>query len=103
MQKENGPSVSREVYSYTLLSFYCKSVASHCSCEKLASFECPCNIYSASLHPDKSCLVAGGEDFRLFKFDYKTGKELGKSIIHKPPFKLIMIWRAGKLEEHENA
>lgn len=48
------------------------------SCEKIKSVECPCDINSASLHPDKSCFVAGGEDFRLFKFDYETGKELGK-------------------------
>ena len=52
----------------------------------LTSFECPTNIYSASLHPDKSCFVAGGEELWLFKFDYKDGKELGKS-----NYKVIII------------
>lgn len=59
----------------------CLPFFSFFSCEKIKSFECPCDIYSASLHPDKSCFVAGGEDFRLFKFDYETGKELGNFII----------------------
>lgn len=32
--------------------------------------------YSASLHPDKSCFVVGGEDFKLRKCDYTSGSEL---------------------------
>ena len=35
------------------------------------------SMYSASLHPSKSCFVAGGEDFKLYKFDFEDGKELG--------------------------
>ena len=34
--------------------------------------------YSASLHPDKSCFVVGGEDFILRKCDYTSGSEMGK-------------------------
>lgn len=67
-----------------ILSFY--------SCEELKSFDCPCKIYSASLHPDKSCFVAGGEDFRLFKFDYETGKELGKKLFdNRFVIKLVLV------------
>eukprot|EP00731_Ephydatia_muelleri_P029798 Em0021g321a len=36
----------------------------------------PMSMYSASLHPSKSCFVAGGEDFKLYKFDFEDGKEL---------------------------
>lgn len=37
----------------------------------------PTKAYSASLHPNKSCFVIGGEDFKIYKFDYDDGKELG--------------------------
>ena len=37
----------------------------------------PTKIYSASLHPSKSCFVVGGEDFKIYKFCYDDGKELG--------------------------
>ena len=45
--------------------------------EPVKSFEAPTPIFSASLHPSKSCFVAGGDDFKLYKFDYADGKELG--------------------------
>ena len=48
--------------------------------ENMKSFEAPTDIFSASLHPTKSCFVAGGDDFKLYKFDYTDGKELGKYI-----------------------
>jgi serine-threonine kinase receptor-associated protein len=37
----------------------------------------PAQAYSASLHPDKSVFVAGGEDFKIYKFAYDDGKEMG--------------------------
>lgn len=48
------------------------------SLEQIKSFEVPATINSASLHPAKECLVAGGEDFKLYKYDYNSGEELGK-------------------------
>ena len=39
----------------------------------------PAQTYSASLHPDKSTFVTGGEDFKIYKFTYDDGKELGMS------------------------
>jgi len=36
----------------------------------------PTQIHSASLKPDKSMYVAGGEDFKIYKYDYDTGAEL---------------------------
>ncbi|XP_046845210.1 serine-threonine kinase receptor-associated protein-like [Xenia sp. Carnegie-2017] len=67
------------------------------SCEKIKSFECPCDMYSASLHPDKSCFVAGGEDFRLFKFDYETGKELESYKGHFGPVHCVRFSPDGEL------
>lgn len=40
--------------------------------------EAPAPISSASLHPEKDFFVAGGEDFKLYKFDYSTKEELGE-------------------------
>lgn len=46
------------------------------SYEKTKTFTMPMSMYSASLHPSKSCFVAGGEDCKLYKFDFDDGKEL---------------------------
>jgi hypothetical protein len=48
------------------------------SLEPIKSFEAPATINSASLHPEKEFLVAGGEDFKLYKYDYNSGEELGE-------------------------
>ena len=45
---------------------------------KMKSFTVPTKAYSASLHPSRSYFVVGGEDFKIYKFDYSTAKELGK-------------------------
>jgi serine-threonine kinase receptor-associated protein len=38
----------------------------------------PTQVNSASLHPDKTIFVCGGEDLKMYKFDYTTGTEIGK-------------------------
>lgn len=47
--------------------------------EKVKEFKVPNQVNSASLLPDKSVFVCGGEDFKMYKFEYETGTELGKS------------------------
>jgi serine-threonine kinase receptor-associated protein len=42
----------------------------------IKEFEVPTQIHSASLKPDKSIFVCGGEDFKLYKYDFDTGIEL---------------------------
>lgn len=37
----------------------------------------PTQVNSASLHPDCTIFVCGGEDFKMYKFDYATGAEIG--------------------------
>lgn len=49
-----------------------------CSLDLIKSVDAPATINSASLHPDKDFFVAGGEDFKLYKYDYSTKEELGK-------------------------
>lgn len=44
----------------------------------IKTVDAPATINSASLHPEKDFFVAGGEDFKLYKFDYSTMEELGE-------------------------
>lgn len=44
----------------------------------LKEVKIPTNVNAASLHPSKHLFVCGGEDFKLYKFDYVTGNEIGK-------------------------
>jgi serine-threonine kinase receptor-associated protein len=46
--------------------------------EKMSSFKIPSLVSAASIHPDKSVFVCGSENFTLYKYDVKTGVELGK-------------------------
>lgn len=47
------------------------------SFSKLKEISMPTMIASASLHPDRHIFVAGGEDFKMYKYDYITGNEIG--------------------------
>lgn len=47
--------------------------------EKIKEFEMPTQVLSASIHPDNLVFICGGEDFKMYKCDYLTGAELGKS------------------------
>lgn len=48
------------------------------SLDLIKTVEAPAPINSASLHPEKDFFVAGGEDFKLYKFDYSSKEELGE-------------------------
>lgn len=48
------------------------------SLDKIREFAIPTTVNSASLHPEKSIFVAGGDDLKMYKFDYTTGVEIGK-------------------------
>ncbi|XP_002732021.1 serine-threonine kinase receptor-associated protein-like [Saccoglossus kowalevskii] len=67
------------------------------SLEKLKSYEAPTPVYSASLHPEKLCFVAGGEDFKIYKFDYETGQELESYKGHFGPVHCVRFSPDGEL------
>jgi serine-threonine kinase receptor-associated protein len=54
------------------------------SFEKVKTLSVPL-CYSASLHPSGKWLVTGGEDFKLYKFDYEEEKEVESSKGHFGP------------------
>lgn len=64
------------VIIYRLLSN--RSLFSHYSFELIKEIEVPSQVNSASLHPEKNVFVCGGEDFKMYKFDYNTGVEIGE-------------------------
>lgn len=47
------------------------------SLRTIRNFPVPTTVNSASLHPDKSIFVCGGDDLKMYKFDYATGNEIG--------------------------
>lgn len=48
---------------------------------KMRDFPVPTKCFSASLAPSRATFVCGGEDLKVYKFDYNTGVELGKGYI----------------------
>lgn len=59
------------------------------SLDLIKTVEAPAPINSASLHPEKDFFVAGGEDFKLYKFDYSTKEELGKGFSLSFLYKMV--------------
>lgn len=45
--------------------------------KKLKEITLPTSVSTASLHPDKHIFVCAGEDFKMYKYDYITGNEIG--------------------------
>lgn len=65
--------------------------------EKLREFEAPIQINTASLHPEKSIFISGGEDFKMYKFDYETGTELESFKGHFGPVHCVRFSPDGEL------
>lgn len=73
----NGIEVTSD--KQNLLVSYGKKVAFYDlnSMTKIKEINVPTEVNSASLHPDKSVFVCGGEDFVIYKYDFNTEKQLG--------------------------
>ncbi|CAK8683995.1 serine-threonine kinase receptor-associated protein-like [Clavelina lepadiformis] len=65
--------------------------------EKMREFSIPTQVYSASLHPEKKFIVAGGEDFKLYKFDFETLEELDSCKGHFGPVHIVRFSPDGEL------
>lgn len=83
----------------TLLITYGRTIALYnsSSLELIKSFEAPASIHSASLHPEKDCIVAGGDDFKLYKYDYSSGEELESYKGHFGPVHCVRFSPDGEL------
>ncbi|OWF45871.1 serine-threonine kinase receptor-associated protein-like [Mizuhopecten yessoensis] len=65
--------------------------------EKIKEFEAPTQINSASLNMSRKVFVAGGEDFKMYKFDYETGEELESFKGHFGPVHCVRFSPDGEL------
>lgn len=67
------------------------------SLDMIKTVDAPASIHSASLHPDKDFFVAGGDDFKLYKFDYGTKEELESYKGHFGPVHCVRFSPDGEL------
>jgi len=65
--------------------------------EKLQEYEIASQVNSASLHPEKHSFVCGGEDFKMYKFDFATGMELESFKGHFGPVHCVRYSPDGEL------
>lgn len=65
--------------------------------EKVKEVSVPTQVNSASLHPDKSIFVCGGEDLKVYKFDYNTGNEIESFKGHFGPVHCVRFSPDGEL------
>ncbi|KAL5010536.1 hypothetical protein ScPMuIL_012841 [Solemya velum] len=65
--------------------------------EKIKDFEIETQLNSASLHPEEPIIVFGGEDFKLYKYDYTTGAELECHKGHFGPVHTVRFSPDGEL------
>lgn len=62
------------------------------SLSKVNEVTVPTLVNTASLHRDKTMFVCGGEDLKMYKFDYTTGKEIGKYILLISHYTICLIF-----------
>ncbi|RZB38663.1 serine-threonine kinase receptor-associated protein [Asbolus verrucosus] len=67
------------------------------SLNKIREFSVPTTVNSASLHPDKTIFVAGGDDLKVYKFDYTTGNEIESFKGHFGPVHCVKFSPDGEL------
>ena len=48
------------------------------SLDLIKEYDIPSQVYSASLLLKENVFVCGGEDFKMYKFNYSDGSELGE-------------------------
>uniref|UniRef100_A0A2I3H8P4 Serine-threonine kinase receptor-associated protein n=1 Tax=Nomascus leucogenys TaxID=61853 RepID=A0A2I3H8P4_NOMLE len=82
-----------------LVITYGRFIAFHSavSLDPITSFETPATINPASLHPEKEFLVAGGEDFKLYKYDFNRGEEFESYKGYFGPIHCVRFSRDGEL------
>lgn len=65
--------------------------------KKLKEITVPTLVATASLHPDKNIFVCGGDDFKMYKYDYITGNEIESFKGHFGPVHAVSFSPDGEL------
>lgn len=64
---------------------------------KIREVEVPCPVYSASLLLEKNIFVCGGEDFKLYKYNFETGAQIENFKGHFGPVHCVRFSPDGEL------
>jgi serine-threonine kinase receptor-associated protein len=67
------------------------------SMDKIKEYETPTHVLSATLHPDKTVFVCGGEDFKMYKYNYADGEEIESFKGHFGPVHCVRFSPDGEL------
>jgi len=65
--------------------------------KEMRSASMPCPFSSASMHPKNKFIVGGGDNFKIYKFDYDTFEELESHKAHFGPVHTIRYSPDGEL------
>lgn len=65
--------------------------------ETIKEVSVPCAVYSASLNKNKEVFVCGGEDLKLYKFDFEAGTEIENFKGHFGPVHCVRFSPDGEL------
>ncbi|XP_014256554.1 serine-threonine kinase receptor-associated protein [Cimex lectularius] len=93
----NSIEVSPDGQVITVVSGYNVSFWDSESLTKINEFTVPTPVNSASLHMDKTIFVCGGDDFKMYKMDYKTGQEIESFKGHFGPVHCVRFSPDGEL------
>jgi WD40 repeat protein len=77
------------------MSCSCSNIIPH-SLEKVKEIKVPTQVNSASLSPDKSMFVCGGEDLKVYKYDYDSGNEIGEKSFISAADKCLLLFKEVK-------
>ncbi|KAL0278784.1 UNVERIFIED_CONTAM: hypothetical protein PYX00_000495 [Menopon gallinae] len=89
--------VSKDGSTLTVSHGYTVSFWDSNSLEKIREVTIPTQVNSASLHPDKTIFVCGGEDLKMYKFDYSNGCEIESFKGHFGPVHCVRFSPDGEL------
>jgi len=82
-----------------LVIAHCQKVSffSTDSWELVKDFETPTPVYAASYLPDRNIFVCGGEDFKMYKYEYSSGEELEAVKGHFGPVHCVQFSPDGEI------
>lgn len=93
----NSLELSADGNIITVAHGSCVSFWESSTLKKLKEITVPTIVSAASLHPDKHIFVCGGEDFKMYKYDYITGNEIESFKGHFGPVHSVSFSPDGEL------